>query len=1822
MPHSGNFGMNEYAQSDTNSDSRRQFEDAGNMSQRLPQSISRQPYQGYEMAPLTGRSNANYSESNAPRYEMETPRMGSNYERSEFSKELPRKRPSSPDFDQDSRKRAIDQRSVNMGSKSMDISLVGNLLVLDGDITPEKAEAFRLQATNSRNQVRAEDVVSGKARELVRYKLWGDDRQMYVSRAQVSTWWQHVTIMEAAELVTKYYPLTTATLPIEQILADLPFQLQIDDCTKEENTIYGFMEAIRLHEVNHPNTSADTESSWAQIIEKMLPQNHSLTSDYHSMKSSEVGPNNPTKVFMRIKRCMEYVRSINRTSARYGPVNKLYSYQLTRLRHLRDPERYSQGTEGIVAVSSEKLAQPSTFSYPALQTPRPEDRQTCRTCGHPNHLPRDCPFKNETDINTTLTGWATSPIGIKWKKMGYDSFHPEVLLRGGMKENFGYNGPLPRADAEMTRRLRGTNPEHARHNFDSEGARVEDDPIPNPWGEEEPEMARAPARQANQPNHAPGKFVFDHHNPEHQALKKSQREKATQRFDNKGVAHRQRQADERQQRETDRNQQQHQQHQQPNQFNRYNPPQGNDRREYNTVSAIDKDTPAVDFLPVLVFLKQQTTRPAAVAKDRIPLTSAPKGSVAAKVLLDTGSLAGDFVSGALVKRLNGGHYVYKSRQSLTVCSGLDNTCYENKEMIDVGINFATEKNKNMFIFLSARISSFSKIDIIIGRNSLKKFNFFQMTPSHFVNSCTIKECWDESAATLDKQPEVLRTHSKSEKSLIVAASGAHTAHTNVCNCHSLQTVALLEESSAATDTSTLSIKQPLKDTQPAQRRRVRFVENHHEGGDTQHPPQATTITQQTVLAAATEPAYIHQRSLDSGDEIDYEATDTFAPFVKNTLTEQQANFLDSITFEGSIELQKKCKELCLEFRDIFSDTLGSSPAKIEPFDIKVNLDEWETPKNRGQVRTQSRKHNEEIRLHVTEMLKSGVIEPSPAVYYNHPVIVSKTDGKSRFCVDYRNLNNCTLGGSWPIPNIRTLFERIGGQEPDTFGVMDLTSGYHQAPITAQARIFTAFICFSGIYQFTRLPFGPKRAPSYFQEKMASVVLFGLMYLICELYLDDCIVFAKGDEQFVQRLRKVFIAFRKSNVLLKAKKCKFGTPKIEYVGKVISRDGLTMSADKIATILDFPKPVQTTSLRSFLGLANYFRDFVPNHSNTVSPLHKMIDNSAKKKTPVVWTPEGVLAFEKIRELISLSPLLYFVNETAPITLMTDASDYGIGGYLFQKVKGVDQPVAFVSKSLSEVQLRWSVIQKEAFAIFFCCTKLSHLLRDRTFMIKTDHRNLTFLKNDSNAMVVRWSIALQEFDFQLEFVPGVENAIADAMSRLCPNLMTDTSTDVDTSRNIETLSAIMAVTPVPLEERDIIASCHNHVVGHGGVERTILKLLSLKHNWKNMRQQVKLFIKNCACCQKMSVIKIPIHAAPFTTSTYTPMECLNIDFVGPFPDKGYILVIIDTFTRWTELFACAEATAIAAANGLLAHFGRFGSPQIIRSDRGSHFANALIEEFLHLVGVKQNLTLAYSSEENAIVERVNKEVNRHLRAFVYETCSVENYQQSIPFVQRIINAAQNHRLKLSPAQLLFGNQIELDRGILLPFPERQESQISMSLYLANMLSSQDRLNKIAVALLKQDDFHHMTSVDTDITHFDVGTLVLVQRRGDPPTRLHTKWMGPQKILSHHASEYLLLDLVNGKQKLYHVTSLRQFRFDPQYVTPTDVARRDYLEFFVEHIREHRGDFRKPSSMTFEVKWLNFDDSHNSWEPWANLRNTDALHRYLRLANLARLIPKEFR
>ena len=382
---------------------------------------------------------------------------------------------------------------------------------------------------------------------------------------------------------------------------------------------------------------------------------------------------------------------------------------------------------------------------------------------------------------------------------------------------------------------------------------------------------------------------------------------------------------------------------------------------------------------------------------------------------------------------------------------------------------------------------------------------------------------------------------------------------------------------------------------------------------------------------------------------------------------------------------------------------------------------------------------------------------------------------------------------------------------------------------------------------------------------------------------------------------------------------------------------------------------------------------------------------------------------------------------------------------------EQPIAFLSRSFHGAQLRWSTPEKECYAIFLALQKWKHLLQSARFTLRTDHKNLTYLNFAGSDKVIRWKLLIQSFNFDIEYIKGKDNEIADAFSRLCSSAECAKSSDPE-------IICLGEEFTVPDELHRVIAQWHNTNVGHHGVERTLNKLKSAGHNWQYMAEHVRRFIKRCPCCQKMSQIKIPIYTHRYTTRTYAPFERLNIDTMGPFPvdDFGneYVIVIRDTFTRAIGLYAARDTSASAAAKAIMQFVGWFGCPSEILTDGGSQYDNNVISELCQLLGVENNQTLRYSKEQNAIVERANKEVLRHLRNMLYDRRIVNKWSDCLPLVQRIMMNESIEHLGDSPAQMAFGNMINLDRGIVLnniPADEGQH-QIALSKWTQSMSHNQ--------------------------------------------------------------------------------------------------------------------------------------------------------------------------
>jgi hypothetical protein len=288
---------------------------------------------------------------------------------------------------------------------------------------------------------------------------------------------------------------------------------------------------------------------------------------------------------------------------------------------------------------------------------------------------------------------------------------------------------------------------------------------------------------------------------------------------------------------------------------------------------------------------------------------------------------------------------------------------------------------------------------------------------------------------------------------------------------------------------------------------------------------------------------------------------------------------------------------------------------------------------------------------------------------------------------------------------------------------------------------------------------------------------------------------------------------------------------------------------------------------------------------------------------------------------------------------------------------------------------------------------------------------------------------------------------------------------------------------------------------------------------------------------------------------------------------------------------------------------------------------MKEYSKLAGIRKINTIAYSKEENAIVERANKEVMRHLRAFIFDKRLKQHWYKYVPFVQRIINSTVHSSTGVSPSALVFGNAFHLDKGIFDNFSKEQTEQFSLSEYSAKMLKAQQILLKIANEhQYKKDSEHLEKRTPETISVFPPNSYVLVSYPDSgfgprPPNKLMTNLKGPYRVIKNTGADYTLLNLVNNKTESVHIKRLKPFLYDPRFTDPADIANRDDGFENVETVLKHKGDLNDKKNLEFLVKWEGCPESENSWLPWKELRSNEALHNYLRRKNLTKYIPKEF-
>ena len=443
----------------------------------------------------------------------------------------------------------------------------------------------------------------------------------------------------------------------------------------------------------------------------------------------------------------------------------------------------------------------------------------------------------------------------------------------------------------------------------------------------------------------------------------------------------------------------------------------------------------------------------------------------------------------------------------------------------------------------------------------------------------------------------------------------------------------------------------------------------------------------------------------------------------------------------------------LSFPDVFNNGLGHTTVT----DHKI--DTGDSPPIRQYPRRLPYQFRGEVDKQVTEMLSQNVIQRSTSPWASPVVLVRKKDGTYRFCIDYRKLNLVTKQNANPLPRVDDLLDALNGYS--IFSTLDLRSGYWQVSMCPEDREKTAFMTPHGLFEFLRMPYGLSTAPATFSRAI-SIVLSGLTYEMCLCYFDDVIIFSKDMQQHCERLSTVLQRFRSQNLRVKASKCSFGCDNVVYLGHSVSKYGIHTDPSKIKAIQDLAPPSTLEELRSFLGLAGYYRRFIPRFATIASPLTALTN----KGVQFVWTEHTESAFQHLKTCLCSAPILAYPNFDKPFILQTDASDVGLGAVLTQLDKsGHERVISYASKTLTDRERNYTAMEKEALAVVFATGHFRVYLLGRKFQLMTDNRALKWLHTiQPKGRIARWIMDLQEFDFTVSHRPGASNQNADALSRL--------------------------------------------------------------------------------------------------------------------------------------------------------------------------------------------------------------------------------------------------------------------------------------------------------------------------------------------------------------------------------------------------------------------------------------------------------------------------
>lgn len=822
---------------------------------------------------------------------------------------------------------------------------------------------------------------------------------------------------------------------------------------------------------------------------------------------------------------------------------------------------------------------------------------------------------------------------------------------------------------------------------------------------------------------------------------------------------------------------------------------------------------------------------------------------------------------------------------------------------------------------------------------------------------------------------------------------------------------------------------------------------------------------------------------------------------------------------------------------------------------------------------------------IKDQLDKGIIVPSQSDWASPVVLVPKKspDGtpKLRFCVDYRGLNAVTTPDVYPLPNITETLDSLGGCQ--MFTTLDLRSGYHQIQVDEESRPKTAFNVPGGHYEYQRMPFGLSTAPATFQRLMDSV-LMGLKGEKCLVYLDDIILFSKDLPSHLDAIREVFAKLQNVNLTVQLSKCNFVVDEVNYLGHVITKKGVEPDPSKISAVRDFPVPKTVKDVRSFLGLAGYYRRFIDGFAAMGKPLFEL----TKQGQEFVWTTQCQEAFDQLKHRLITAPVLVYPDFSKPFTLATDASTFALGAVLSQEIDGQEHPVAYCSRTLFPAEKNYSTTERELLSLVWSTKYFRCYLLGRPFKVITDHAALKWMLSlkDPSSRLMRWSLRLAEFEFSVEHKPGKKHTNADGLSRAVHAVKQEVLPVVD----LEVLRARQREDPVVQglkqaknfrmspekvlyrlcsgEKKIVVPSSLvqemirlNHdlpTTGHAGVAKT-LDRVKQQFWWKGMEKDVMEYVRTCrSCSQRTNYGKAKAPLGDLFNEPLEPFEVLAADIVGPLPTSEsrnvYILSVMDHFSRYCEFIPLPDQTAESVARALVQRvITKFGVPKSLVTDQGANFTSDLIKSLCKFLHVRKIQTTGFHPQSNGRLERVHATVVRMLSHFVNRHQT--NWDEYLPYVTMAYNSQVHESTGYSPYELVFGRRMEVPKEADLTITDDKDIFDNHIEALREKLKTAYEATASQKAKARGRNERQYNEKATEVK-YEVGQYVLLhvpsigRHRVKKLSRL---WKGPYQIVRVNSPLNVVLR-IRKREVVVHVNRIKPCR---ERLRPSVEQRRPALE-----------------------------------------------------------------